>query len=126
MASSGTSSLPKQHGLVVHLLCRGWLCLSGSVFKGRGAEWKRLYRGDMTLPFRDMVWHQGKVWCTSDYGLWVVDSDKVKEADVPDKIRAYSGHLSVGDGVMLLAGIYGAAMHDGREWRMVIDFNNLE
>ncbi len=99
---------------------------SGSVFKGRGNEWKLISRGNLTLPFHDMVWHQGKVWCTSDYGLWVVENDKVTDADVPDKARACSGHLSVGDGVMLLAGMYGAALHDGNEWRMVIDFGDLD
>ncbi len=99
---------------------------SGSVFKGRGNEWKLISRGKMSLPFRDMVWHQGKVWGTSDYGLWVVEKDKVKEADVPDKVRACSGHLSVGDGVMLLAGIYGAALHDGESWQMIIDFGELD
>lgn len=98
---------------------------SGSVFKGRGNEWKLISRGKMSLPFRDMVWHQGKVWGTSDYGLWVVEKDKVKEADVPDKVRACSGHLSVGDGVMLLAGIYGAALHDGESWQMIIDYGDL-
>jgi len=99
---------------------------SGSVFKGRGNEWKLISRGKMSLPFRDLVWHQGKVWGTSDYGLWVVENDKVTEADVPDKVRGCSGHLSVGDGVMLLAGIYGAALNDGKSWQMIIDFGDLD
>jgi hypothetical protein len=97
----------------------------GTVFKGRDNKWKRIYKGEMALPFRDMVWHQGKVWCTSDYGLWTIENDKVQEADVPDSVSTCSGHLSVGDGVMLLAGMYGAVLHDGSAWRKIIDYNDL-
>jgi hypothetical protein len=99
---------------------------SGSVFKGRNNEWKLIHRDSMALPFHDMVWFQNKVWCTSDYGLWVVENDKVLDADVPDKARACSGHLSVGDGVMLLAGMYGAALLDGKDWKMVIDYGAMD
>jgi hypothetical protein len=97
----------------------------GTVFKGRDSQWKRIYKGDMALPYKNMVWHQGKVWCTSDYGLWTIEKDKIQEADVPDAIRTCAGHLSVGDGVMLLAGMYGASLHDGKEWRSIIDYNDL-
>lgn len=92
----------------------------GTVFKGKGDNWKRIHRDNMTLGFQDMVWHQGKVWCTSDYGLWVIENDKLVEADVPPEIRACAGNLSVGDGVMLMAGMFGAAYHDGQQWHMLV------
>ncbi|UOD33457.1 hypothetical protein INH39_18945 [Massilia violaceinigra] len=41
-------------------------------------------------------------------------------------MRICSGHLSVGDGVMLLAGVYGAALHDGKDWQIIIDYNDLQ
>ena len=93
----------------------------GNVFKGKGDSWKRIYKGDLTLPFKDMVWHQGKVWCTSDYGLWEIESDKLKKSKAPNEVRACAGNLSVGDGVMLLAGIFGAALHDGKDWQIFVD-----
>jgi hypothetical protein len=62
---------------------------------------------------------------TSDYGVWVIENDKVKRAEISDKIRTCAGHLSVGDGVMLLAGIYGAALHDGTTWHEIIDYSDL-
>ena len=98
---------------------------SGTVFKGRDNKWKLISRGSMSIPFKDMVWYQDKVWCTSDYGLWTIENDKLKDADVPDKVRVRAGNLSVGDGVMLLAGAYGAALHDGREWKTIIDYSDL-
>jgi hypothetical protein len=98
---------------------------SGTVFKGRNNKWKMISRGEMSLPFRDMVWHQGKVWCTSDYGLWVIEKDKVNPADVPAGVTVCAGHLSVRDGVMLLAGMYGAALHNGEGWERIIDYNDF-
>jgi hypothetical protein len=98
---------------------------SGTVFKGRGNKWKELFRGALTLPFKDMVWHQNAVWCTSDYGLWTITGDKFNTAEVPAGIRVCAGNLSAGDGVLLVAGAYGAAIHDGTAWHRIIDFNNL-
>ena len=74
----------------------------------------------MTLAFKDMVWFDGKVWCTSDYGLWVIKDGKLKEAELPAEVTACAGNLSVGDGVMLLAGMYGATVYDGKTWTRLI------
>lgn len=93
---------------------------SGSVLKGRNDNWKMIHKGQMTLPFKDMVWFANKVWCTSDYGVWVIEDEKVIEADLPAEIRACSGNLSVADGVMLLAGVWGAAVFDGKRWDVII------
>jgi hypothetical protein len=34
----------------------------GTVFKGRDNRWRQIHQGDMTLTYRDLVWHQGRVW----------------------------------------------------------------
>lgn len=94
---------------------------NGSVWKGRHDEWKLIYRGNMVLPFRDMVWYRDRVYCTSDYGLWEIVGDVVQEADIPDEIKVCSGNLSVADGVMLLAGLYGAAFLEGDKWTRLWD-----
>ncbi|WP_156909500.1 hypothetical protein [Ottowia thiooxydans] len=93
---------------------------SGSVMRGREDAWEIIHRDEMTLAFKDMVWYDGKVWCTSDYGLWVIENGRLKEADVPVDVKACSGNLSVGDGVMLLAGMHGATVYDGREWQTIL------
>ncbi|WP_156957928.1 hypothetical protein [Paracidovorax oryzae] len=93
---------------------------SGSVMRGREDSWEIIHRDEMTLAFKDMVWYGDKVWCTSDYGLWVIEDGKLKEADVPPEVKACSGNLSVGDGVMLLAGMYGATVFDGRNWQRIL------
>lgn len=97
----------------------------GNVFKGKGDEWKRIHKAHMTLPIKDMVWHQGKVWCTSDYGLWEIENDKLTDSTAPAEVRACAGNLSVADGVMLIAGMFGAAFHDGKEWQMLVDTQKI-
>jgi hypothetical protein len=97
----------------------GWVYIGGvggSVWKGRRDEWKLIHRDRMTLPFKDMVWFQDRVYCTSDYGLWEIVDDQLHESKVPDEVKICSGNLAVADGVMLLAGAYGASYHDGRTW----------
>lgn len=93
---------------------------SGSLFRGRNHEWTLLTRERLTLPFQDIVWHAGKLWLTSDYGLWNLADGILVEADMPSsEIKVCAGNLSVGDGVMLMAGTHGAAVHDGSEWHLI-------
>ncbi|NHZ40888.1 hypothetical protein [Massilia aquatica] len=89
---------------------------SGSIMKGRHRKWELIHKGNMTLPFQDMVWFQNRVWCTSDYGIWTIDDGKLVDPALPAEVRACSGNLSVGDGVMLIAGMYGAIVFDGTRW----------
>ena len=98
---------------------------SGSVMRGRENTWKVIHQGNFTLPFKDMVWFDGRVWCTSDYGIWTIEDGKLVEPELPVEVRACAGNLSVGDGVMLLAGMYGAIVYDGKEWHKIIDINAL-
>jgi hypothetical protein len=92
---------------------------SGTLFRGRGDRWTMVERGNMTLPFNDMVWHAGRLWCTSDYGLWTLENNRIVRADVPSEISVCAGNLSVADGVMLMAGNNGAAFHDGERWHSI-------
>ncbi|WP_369952130.1 hypothetical protein [Ralstonia syzygii] len=99
---------------------------SGSVFQGRGNEWKLIHKGDLSLPFKDMVWFGDRVYATNDYGLWEIKDGSIKPSDAPIEITNCSGNLSVGHGVMLLAGHYGAALHDGTGWTRLFSIAELE
>ena len=101
---------------------------SGTVFRGRGERWEMIHRGDMTLPFKDMVWHAGQLWCTSDYGLWTLQDGQIVSAhgQMPSEVFVCAGNLSVADGVMLMAGRNGAAYHDGSDWRLIFNTHQME
>ena len=98
--------------------------MNGTIFKGQRNDWKEIHKGDMELPFQDIVWHAGKVWCTNQYDLWTIEDDRLTQVDLDEKMKVCTGHLSVGDGVMLAAGKYGAAYHDGETWHLL--FNTKE
>ncbi|BFM22025.1 hypothetical protein [Gilvimarinus japonicus] len=98
----------------------------GITFKGRGDHWTIINRYGITLGFRDMVWHKDRVYCTSDYGLWEIVDDKVQRADVPDEITACSGHLYANNGVMLLAGLGGAAFCEDGEWTLLFNSSTMD
>ena len=98
---------------------------SGSVFRGRGEQWKLIHKGELSLPFKDMVWFGDCVHATNDYGLWLIRGEHVSESDAPVEITNCAGNLSVGDGVMLMAGAYGAALHDGTGWTRLFSLAQL-
>ncbi|MEH6461970.1 hypothetical protein [Chitinimonas sp. JJ19] len=98
---------------------------SGNVFRGRGDKWEHLHKDDLTLPFKDMVWFNDRVYATSDYGLWEIQDGKVRPSEAPIEITNCAGNLWVADGVMLLAGQYGAALHDGKEWSRLFSLADL-
>jgi len=100
-------------GLVYISVGAGW------VYRGSGDRWKLIHKGDYTLPFKDMVWYEGKVWCSSDYGLWTIEGEKLTEADVPPAVKICSGNLATRDGVLLVAGYGGAAFKRDGEWTVI-------
>jgi hypothetical protein len=92
-------------------------CYEGLTFMGRGNRWKKIYDGGISLGFKDMVWHEGKVWCTNDNEVWTIEDGKLTWAkDLPSEIKVCSGSLSVNDGVMLMAGLGGAAFMENGQW----------
>ena len=98
----------------------------GVTFVGRGDSWKKIHDGSISLGFRDMVWYEDRVWCTSDYGLWTIQDERVRRADVPPEVAACAGHLSVGDGVLLLAGLYGAVFREHGRWHTIVIFSTMD
>jgi hypothetical protein len=89
----------------------------GTIWYGRDDKWQLLDNPEFTIPYRNMVWYQDRVWCTSDYGLWCIKNQKLfRPSDVPDEVLLCSGSLSVGDGCLLIAGSGGAQLFDGEKW----------
>lgn len=93
---------------------------SGGIFRGRGSEWTLIVQAMLTLPFQDIVWHAARLWLTNDHGIWNLADGTPVEATLPSSdIKVCAGHLSVADGVLLMAGTHGAAVHDGTAWELI-------
>ena len=98
---------------------------SGHVFRGRGQQWEHICKGGISLRYNDMVWFQDSVWCTNDYGIWRIHNGKRSLVDLPAGICACMGYASAADGIMVMAGMYGAAMHNGKDWVNLVDMPAL-
>jgi len=102
----------------------------GIAFWGRNDVWEPVIsevEGDLenSSPFRDMVWYEDKIWCTNDYGVWIIENGIFKKAHAPSWINECSGDLSVGDGVLLLSGFGGAAFCENGTWHKLIFFDEM-
>ncbi len=93
----------------------------GEVFRGRGDKWTKICDGIAAYWFKDMVWYQDKVWATNDYGICAFNEKGEQKLDLPDFVRSSTGYMAQGDGVLVIAGMYGASMHDGKEWKSLVD-----
>ena len=96
-------------------ICAG----GGTIYRGRGDRWTRVAEADFALAFKDMVWYEDQLWCTSDYGLWTFDGKALREADVPSGVKICAGNLATRDGVLLVAGYGGAAFKRDGEWTVI-------
>ena len=89
----------------------------GTIWYGRDDKWQLLENPEFTIPYKNMVWYQDRVWCTSDYGLWCIKNQQLfRPSDVPDEVLLCAGSLSVGDDCLLIAGSGGAQLFDGEKW----------
>ncbi|HCF2456936.1 TPA: hypothetical protein NIA41_000491 [Pseudomonas aeruginosa] len=98
----------------------------GHTFVGRGDTWKKVKSKELiSLAFKDMVWYEDRVWCTNDYGVWWIVNDQLVKADIPAFAQISAGHLSARDGVLLLAGFYGAAFLENGQWHKIFSYSEM-
>lgn len=91
----------------------------GTTFKGRNNQWTKIHDDTLTLPFKRMAWYRGKVWCTSDYGLWTIENDMLKAAEVGADVKVASGYLSVKGDTLLVGGYNGASYCHSGKWTSI-------
>ena len=94
---------------------------SATIYKGRGNEWELIHEEVISLTLKDAVWYEDKMWCTNDFGIWVLDNGKFeRQEDLPTGALVSAGYLAQRDGVLLVAGFYGAAYKKDDEWVQAI------
>jgi hypothetical protein len=106
----------------------GTVYLSGYVretYHGKDDTWTKIAKPELSLPFKDMIWYEDRVWCTNDYGVWWIQGNKLTGAKIPSDIKVCAGNLSARDGVLLLAGYFGAAVLQRGQWKVIFHYNAL-
>ena len=107
---------------------------NGSVWVGRESTWTKRTESKMSLPFFDSAWFSGRLWCANDYGMWVLEDDKLvpaekaKENPLPEDMLGLCHRIDISpDGEkMLICGYDGAAIFDGQLWSILFDRRLLE
>lgn len=92
---------------------------SGFLVAGRDDDWRVLDQGVAGEPFHDLVWHEGVLYGGNRHGLWSWQGGRMQAVELPDGIAGCAAHLSVHDGVLLMAGQRGAAILEGGRWNLV-------
>jgi len=102
---------------------------NGSVWVGRNANWKVLVEEDMSLPFFDSAWFDGRMWFASDYGIWVLEDGQLvlaknaQHKPIPENVAILSGRIDISpdNQRMLVCGQRGAAVYDGERWEILFN-----
>lgn len=104
----------------------GLVYISGkgkSLFQGRGNSWKQICQADSSTiepRYNDTLWFDGKLWLASDWGLYELVGPVVQRAQHAGEPVSGSGHMAVGDGVLMIAGDHKARIFDGSNWSVLV------
>lgn len=105
-----------------------------SVWRGRYNTWLKIVEQEKTLAYFDSAWFDNRLWLANDYGMWVLEENKVVAANeaktkpVSKEIIEVSGRIDISPDkkYMLICGQYGAALYDGQEWELLFNRQLLE
>ncbi len=104
--------------------------IRGSVWHGQEEKWQRIVHADNMLAYEDSAWFAGRLWCTNDSagpfvleGKAMVPAHRAKTDPMPAEIACFAHRIDVApDGkTMLVAGMQGAALYDGKTWTVLFD-----
>jgi hypothetical protein len=118
--------------IALHTVCcgaDGSVYITGSMgktFIGRNDQWKVIAEPGISIPFKDTVWYQDRLWGTNDYGVWGIKNGEMQLADIPGSTRLCSGYLSARDGILLIAGHGGAAFLENEKWQVIFHPNEFK
>lgn len=99
--------------------------LEGMTYVGIEDNWKVLKNPELSLPFKDVAWYDGKVWATNDYGTWWITSNGIMDANIPDEVKVCSGRLHANAGMLLIVGLGGAALLENGEWQLLFSYSEF-
>jgi hypothetical protein len=89
----------------------------GTIYKGKENTWEKLWEGNHSIPYNDMVWFNDQLCASSDYGFYrLANNAMTKSNDEP-----YMGHMDARDGMLLIATYNHAWLNDGQKWMTILE-----
>ncbi len=92
----------------------------GTIFQGRRDTWRRIVQDEITVPYNDSLWFQGKLWLASDYRLSVLEGNSVTRPNYKGKPVPIFGHMDVSEGLLVVASPETVRLYDGTTWRLLV------
>jgi len=92
----------------------------GSLWVGNKSTWKRLYEGDASIMWNDVLWFDGKLWLASDYQLRIWQDGKLETIEHEGEQLAAYGHMDARDGLLVVASPDSVWGYDGKQWRSLV------
>jgi len=95
--------------------------MGGTLWRGRNSTWERLYLGNYTIPWNDVLWFEDKLWLASDYMLRIWNGKElVPVTDDKGQELNYSGHMDAYDGLLVVAGSNRVMAYQNGKWRALV------
>lgn len=105
-----------------------------NIWVGRNSTWEKLVEQNMSLSFFDSAWFDDRMWFTNDYGIWVLENDKLVLAinaeykPIPEEAAILCGRIDISpdNKKMLVCGQKGAAVFDGNTWEVLFNCDSIK
>ena len=92
----------------------------GSLWVGQKSTWKRVYKGESSLLWNDVLWFDNKLWLASDYQFRVWNGKDRERVTHNGEIVSMNGHMDAHDGILAIANASFVMTFNGQEWRTVV------
>lgn len=91
----------------------------GDLWSGRNTSWKRVYEGNSSLLWNDIVWFSNKLWLSSDYEFCVWDGKSLLPVEHDGQPIPITGHLDAYDGLLIIANQTEVWSFNGSAWQTI-------
>lgn len=92
----------------------------GSLWRGRESSWERIYEGNSSILWNDVLWFEDKLWLASDYQFRILEGKKLAPVTHEGKTVPIYGHMDARDGLLVVAAPEVVMAYDGKAWRTLI------
>lgn len=92
----------------------------GSLWIGRGQNWKKIHHGDASILWNDTLWFNDQLWLASDYQLRTWDGTKLRTVHNQGKPVTIQGNMDAHDGLLVVASRNEVMAYDGTDWRSLV------
>jgi len=92
----------------------------GTIWRGRKSTWERIYQGDSSILWNDVLWFEDKLWLASDDQARIWDGKKLAPITHDGKEVYIYGHMDAYDGLLVISSPTTVKAYNGQKWRTLV------